>query len=64
MLNQSNLPGHISVDQFNQMLAPPELFAPKPEFLSEQLFIERSFTENRFWLRIMKEHSLFFGGGI
>lgn len=63
MLNQPNLPGHISVDQFNQMLAPPELFAAKPESLTEQLFIERSLTENRFWLRIMKEHSLFLGEG-
>lgn len=33
MLNQSNLPGHFSVDQFNQMLAPPKLFAAKPESL-------------------------------
>lgn len=33
MLNQSNLQGHFSVDQFNQMLAPPKLFAAKPESL-------------------------------
>jgi hypothetical protein len=60
---QTQLPGHVSVNQFNQMLSSPELFAAKPESLTEQLFIERSLTENRFWLRIMKEHSLFLGEG-
>lgn len=57
------LPGHVSSEQFNQMLQPPELFASKPESLTEQMFIERSLTENRFWLRIMKEHALFLGEG-
>lgn len=61
--NQPHLPGHVSNEQFNQMLVAPELFAAKPESLSEQLFIERSLTENRFWLRIMKEHALFLGEG-
>ncbi|MFX3625125.1 MAG: DUF2935 domain-containing protein [Ectobacillus sp.] len=63
MQNQPQLPGHVSVDQFNQMLFSPESFAAKPESLTEQLFIERSLTENRFWLRIMKEHALFLGEG-
>ncbi|WP_051348573.1 DUF2935 domain-containing protein [Peribacillus kribbensis] len=45
------------------MLISPESFGAKPESLSEQLFIERSLTENRFWLRIMKEHALFLGEG-
>ncbi|GIN88918.1 hypothetical protein J6TS2_53040 [Heyndrickxia sporothermodurans] len=61
MQNQPQLPGYISLGQFNQMLEPPELFAAKPKSLTEQLFIERSLTENRFWLRIMKEHSIFLG---
>ncbi|WP_419881652.1 DUF2935 domain-containing protein [Peribacillus sp. B-H-3] len=60
---QAQLPGHVSIEQFNQMLSPPELFASKPESLTEQLFIERSLTENKFWLRIMKEHALFLGEG-
>lgn len=63
MQNQPQLPGHVSNNQFNQMLVAPELFAAKPESLTEQLFIERSLTENRFWLRIMKEHALFLGEG-
>ncbi|RFU60470.1 DUF2935 domain-containing protein [Peribacillus glennii] len=62
MRNQP-VPGHVSTDQFNQMLIPPESFAAKPESMTEQLFIERSLTENRFWLRIMKEHALFLGEG-
>ena len=64
MQNQSHqIPGYVSSDEFNQMLLPPESFAAKPESLSEQLFIERSLTENRFWLRIMKEHAKFIGDG-
>lgn len=63
MQNQRQLPGHVSMEQFNQMLVSPESFAAKPESLTEQLFIERSLTENRFWLRIMKEHALFLGEG-
>lgn len=63
MQNQPQLPGHVSMDQFNQMLVAPESFAAKPESLTEQLFIERSLTENRFWLRIMKEHAMFLGEG-
>lgn len=63
MQNHPQLPGHVNIDQFNQMLISPESFAAKPESLTEQLFIERSLTENRFWLRIMKEHSLFLGEG-
>ena len=57
------IPGHISSEEFNQMLLPPETFAAQPESLTEQLFIERSLTENRFWLRIMKEHALCLGEG-
>ena len=63
MQNQPQIPGHVSADEFNRMLLPPESFAPKPESLTEQLFIERSLTENRFWLRIMKEHAKFLGDG-
>jgi hypothetical protein len=63
MQNQYQIPGHVTTEQFNQMLPPPESFAAKPESLTEQLFIERSLTENRFWLRIMKEHALFLGEG-
>lgn len=63
MQNQPQIPGHVSIDQYNQMLIPPESFAAKPESLTEQLFVERSLTENRFWLRIMKEHALFLGEG-
>jgi hypothetical protein len=63
MQNQYQIPGHVTTEQFNQMLLPPESFAAKPESLTEQLFIERSLTENRFWLRIMKEHALFLGEG-
>lgn len=47
----------------NQMLLPPEKFSSPPESLTENLFIERSLTENKFWLRIMKEHALFLGEG-
>jgi len=63
MQNQPQIPGHVSTDEFNRMLLPPESFAAKPESLTEQHFIERSLTENRFWLRIMKEHALFLGEG-
>lgn len=52
-----------SMDSNNQMLIAPETFAAPPESLTEQLFIERSLTENKFWLRIMKEHSYFLGEG-
>ena len=60
---QNHIPGHITEEQYNQMLLPPESFAAKPESLTEQLFVERSLTENKFWLRIMKEHALFLGEG-
>lgn len=63
MQNKHHLPGHVSQDQFNQMLVAPESFAAKPESLTEQMFVDRSLTENRFWLRIMKEHALFLGEG-
>lgn len=63
MQNQNPIPGHITETQYNQMLLPPESFAAKPESLTEQLFVERSLTENKFWLRIMKEHALFLGEG-
>jgi hypothetical protein len=53
--------GISGMDANNQMLIAPETFAAPPESLTEQLFIERSLTENKFWLRIMKEHSHFFG---
>ncbi len=63
MRNHQQIPGHITTEQFNQMLLTPESFAAKPESLNEQLFIERSLTQNRFWLRIMKEHAFFLGEG-
>jgi hypothetical protein len=62
-MQQPQLPGHINFDQYNQMLVAPESFASRPESLTEQLFVDRSLTENRFWLRIMKEHALFLGEG-
>ncbi|AZV41216.1 hypothetical protein BAOM_0584 [Peribacillus asahii] len=46
MQNQPQIPGHVSADEFNRMLLPPESFAAKPESLTEQLFIERSLEEN------------------
>ncbi|WP_152642909.1 DUF2935 domain-containing protein [Bacillus alveayuensis] len=51
------------MDSQNQMLIPPETKAASPESLTEKEFIERSLTENKFWLRIMKEHALFLGEG-
>ncbi|MFF2449762.1 DUF2935 domain-containing protein [Neobacillus sp. NPDC058068] len=59
MVNQ----GFVGIEDNNQMLISPESFAAPPESLTEQLFIERSLTENKFWLRIMKEHSYFLGEG-
>lgn len=63
MQQQPMIPGHLQNDLFNQMLVAPETFAARPESLTEQMFINRSLTENRFWLRIMKEHALFLGEG-
>ncbi|EZP76715.1 hypothetical protein H839_08973 [Parageobacillus genomosp. 1] len=58
------MPGHFAEDRTRAMLLPPEQFADPPESLSEKMFIERSLTENKFWLRIMKEHALFLGDGM
>ncbi|MGG3468228.1 DUF2935 domain-containing protein [Neobacillus pocheonensis] len=55
--------GFNGMDATNQMLIAPETFAAPPESLTEQMFIERSLIENKFWLRIMKEHSYFLGEG-
>lgn len=55
--------GTYEMDPQRALLLPPELKAAPIESLTEQLFIERSLTENRFWLRIMKEHALFLGEG-
>lgn len=63
MESPRQIPEAITTEQVNQMLLPPESLAAPPESLSEQLFIERSLTENRFWLRIMKEHAKFIGDG-
>ena len=63
MSTDQPIPGHFIMDPQRAMLLPPELKAAPPESLTEQLFIERSITENRFWLRIMKEHALFLGEG-
>lgn len=57
------IPEHFIMDTQRAMLLPPELKAAPSESLTEQLFIERSLTENRFWLRIMKEHALFLSEG-
>jgi Domain of unknown function (DUF2935) len=64
MWSPSNMPGHFAEDRTRAMLLPPEQFAAPPESLSEKMFIERSLTENKFWLRIMKEHALFLGDGM
>jgi len=64
MWTQPHLPGHFAGDSSLSMLYPPEQFADLPEPLSEKMFIERSLAENRFWLRIMKEHALFLGEGM
>jgi hypothetical protein len=42
MQNQPQIPGHVSADQFNQMLVAPESFAAKPESLTEQLYVDCS----------------------
>ncbi|MGG1676762.1 DUF2935 domain-containing protein [Neobacillus sp. NRS-1170] len=55
--------GFNGMDTQNPMLIAPETFAAPPESLTEQMFIERSLIENKFWLRIMKEHSYFLGEG-
>jgi hypothetical protein len=64
MWNHPNMQGNFAEDRTRAMLLPPEQLAAPPESLSERMFIERSLTENRFWLRIMKEHSLFLGEGM
>ncbi|MBV7506555.1 hypothetical protein KW850_14920 [Bacillus sp. sid0103] len=51
MQKQPQLPGHVNFDQFNQMLVAPETFAARPESLTEPLFVDRTLTENRFWLK-------------
>lgn len=63
MSSSETTPDFPGKDRNNQMLLPPEKFAAPPESLTESLFIERSLTENKFWLRIMKEHALFLGEG-
>ncbi|WP_379969078.1 DUF2935 domain-containing protein [Ectobacillus sp. sgz5001026] len=63
MTIEQPIPGHFVMDKERGMLLPPELKAAPTESLTERLFIERSLTENRFWLRIMKEHALFLGEG-
>jgi hypothetical protein len=64
MWNQPNAMGPFVEDRVSGMLLPPERLAAPPEHLPEQMFIERSLTENRFWLRIMKEHAYFLGEGM
>jgi hypothetical protein len=63
MWNQP-IPGHFVEDRTKALLLPPEQLAAPPEAVSEKAFIERSLTENRFWLRIMKEHAMFLGEGM
>lgn len=64
MLNQPNMLAPFVQDRVRAMFLPPEQLASPPDSLTEALFIERSLTENRFWLRIMKEHALFLGEGM
>lgn len=64
MWDQTKVPGHFAQDRVQAMLTPPEQFAAPPELLPEQMFIERSLVENKFWLRIMKEHAMFLGEGM
>lgn len=58
------MPGHFVPDRASAMLLPPEQSAAPSESLSEKMFVERSLTENKFWLRIMKEHAMFLGEGM
>lgn len=60
---QPQVQGNYEMDWQRALLLPPELKAPPNESLTERMFIERSLAENRFWLRIMKEHALFLGEG-
>ncbi|WP_408010291.1 DUF2935 domain-containing protein [Pseudalkalibacillus sp. A8] len=62
-MNNQPTPGHFYLDSNNPMLIAPEKQAAQPESITEKTFIERSLAENRFWLRIMKEHALFLGEG-
>jgi hypothetical protein len=63
MNQQPQIPGHFVMNNQNGLLLPPELQAEPKESLEERTFIERSLAENRFWLRIMKEHAYFLGDG-
>lgn len=59
-----HIPGHFSSEsQSASLITPPEAFAEPPSALPPQSFVERSLNENRFWLRIMKEHAYFLGEG-
>lgn len=62
-MNQHQIPGHFVMNNQNGLLLPPEFQADPKESLEEITFIERSLAENRFWLRIMKEHAYFLGEG-
>jgi hypothetical protein len=64
MWNQHTIPPQWMTERVKAMFIPPEQLAKQPESLSEKKFIERSLAENRFWLRIMKEHALFLGEGM
>lgn len=61
--NNPSTASQTPIDSEGIMLIPPETKAARPESLTEQLFIQRSLEENKFWLRIMKEHALFLGEG-
>ncbi|KIL50613.1 DUF2935 domain-containing protein [Jeotgalibacillus soli] len=63
MTHYQQIPGHFVMNNQNGLLLPPELHAEKNESLEERTFIERSLAENRFWLRIMKEHAYFLSEG-
>jgi hypothetical protein len=59
----SSIPGHFAIDPQRALLLPPECHAEPPEALPARRYIDRSLSENRFWLRIMKEHAIFLGDG-
>lgn len=63
MPHPPHIPGHFVMDHQRSLLLPPEWKAEPPEEMAPQMFIERSLAENRFWLRLMKEHALFISEG-
>jgi hypothetical protein len=55
MQNQPQIPGHVSMDQFNQMLILPESFAAKYKKNERTAFVKQTgrilkFLNRLFWL--------------